>query len=48
MEALRGGDGKAVEGVLQVLPGVDVELFAGFGEAGQDCQGPSASIRAEK
>ena len=40
--------GWPVEGVLQVLPGIDAELLAGLGEAGQDRQGPSAPVRAEE
>ena len=36
MKVLPRGDRQTVEGVLQVLPGIDAELLAGLGEAGQD------------
>ena len=42
MKVLPRGDRQTVEGVLQVQPGIDAELLAGLGEAGQDRQGPSA------
>ena len=42
MKVLPRGDRQSVEGILQVLPGIDAELLAGLGEAGQDHQGPAA------
>ena len=48
MKVLPRGDRQPVEGVLQVLPGIDAEFLAGLGEAGQDRQGPSAPVRAEE
>ena len=48
MKVLPRGDRKAVEGVLQVLLKIDADLLAGLGEAGQEREGPSAPVRAEK
>ena len=48
MKVLPRGDWQPVEGVLQVLPGIDAEFLSGLGEAGQDRQGPSAPVRAEE
>ena len=48
MKVLPRGDRQPVEGVLQVLPGIDGELLAGLGEAGQNRQVPAAPVRAEE
>ena len=47
MKFLPRCDRQPVEGVLQVLPGVDSKLLAGLGETGRDCMGPSAPGLAE-
>ena len=48
MKVLPRGDRQPVEGILQVLSGIDAELLTGLGEGGRDRQGPSAPVRAEE
>ena len=44
VQALVWRDRQALEYVFQVLPGIDGELFAGLGEAGQNRQGLAAAV----
>ena len=43
-----GRDRELGEGVFEPVPGVDAELLAGGGEAGEDCQSAAAVIAAEE
>ena len=43
-----GRDGELGEGVFDPVPGVDAELLAGGGEAGEDCQSAAAVVFAKK